>query len=173
MCSVYACLARHFPSLLVSCTSSHTATILFPTQGFNSFPPEVPPQVPPPLKATLGKVPPGYGVLPKSTKGKRLRQLLQTPGTVALAPAPGSAAPDATAVNGGAAGGPKRTGPGAGIPAAALANNGLLPLKTELNSSFVVPLKVAAGISSSFLAQGLAPAESDALKEMTGTEELE
>jgi hypothetical protein len=49
----------------------------------------------------------------------------------------------------------------------------LLPLKTEVNSIFLVPLKVAAGISSSFLSQGLTPADSDALKELSGTEELE
>lgn len=109
--------------------------------------------MPPPLKASLGKVPKGFGlVLPKSTKGRRLLQ-----------------AQGSTAVNGAAPTGAQASG----IPATALANNGLLPLITEVNSSFLVPLKVAAGISSSFLAQGLAPAESDALKELTGTEELE
>jgi hypothetical protein len=54
-----------------------------------------------------------------------------------------------------------------------MTNNRLLPLQTEVNSSFLVPLKVAAGISSSFLAQGLTPADSDALKEFSGTEELQ
>lgn len=134
-------------------------------QGFNSFPPDVPPKVPAALKATLGKVPQGFGIVPKSARGKRLRQLLQ-----ASAPAPktttavnGAAAPSTTATNGAA--------PGPAVPGAA--NNKLLPLPTEVNSSFVVPLKIAAGISSSFLAQGLAPADSDALKELTGTEELE
>jgi hypothetical protein len=54
-----------------------------------------------------------------------------------------------------------------------MANNRLLPLQTEVNSSFLVPLKVAAGISSSFLSQGLTPADSDAAKEFSGTEELQ
>lgn len=149
-------------------------------QGFNSFPPEVPPTIPAPLKATIGKVPAGYGVLPDSAHSRR-RELLQAaaagaaavpPTTTAVngAPAAKAASPAGAAPGAAAA----KAGPGAGVPATALANNGLLPLKTEVNSSFLVPLKVAAGISSSFLAQGLTPApDSEALKELTGTEELQ
>jgi hypothetical protein len=95
-----------------------------------------------------------------------------TTSTAAIGAPAGKAAAPAAAASGATAAGAK-AGPGAGVPATALANNGLLPLKTEVNSSFLVPLKVAAGISSSFLAQGLTPANSESLKEFTGTEELQ
>lgn len=135
-------------------------------QGFNSWQPETPPKVPAALSATIGKVPAGYGTLPKSAHS---RHLLQTPDATA---APAAKRP--TAVNGAA---PKTATNGAApagdVSAAAMTNNRLLPLQTEVNSSFLVPLKVAAGISSSFLAQGLTPADSDALKEFSGTEELQ
>lgn len=137
------------------------------SQGFNSFQPDVPPKVPAALNATIGKVPKGYGVLPKSAHS---RHLLQAPAAAPAAPA----AKPTTAVNGAA---PKTAAPAGGAakeaPVPGAANNKLLPLRTEVNSSFFTPLKVAAGISSSFLAQGLTPANSDALKELSGTEELQ
>lgn len=140
---------------------------LGPPQGFNSWQPETPPKVPAALKATIGKVPAGYGTLPKSAHSRHLLQ--QTPAATAApaakTPTPVNGAAPKTATNGAA--------PAGNVSAAALANNKLLPLQTEVNSSFLVPLKIAAGISSSFLAQGLTPAESEAMKEFSGTEELQ
>lgn len=150
------------------CCKSATVAPLGPClQGFNSFQPDVPPKVPAALNATIGKVPKGYGVLPKSAHS---RHLLQAPAAAPGAPA----AKPTTAVNGAA---PETAAPAGGAakeaPVPGAANNKLLPLRTEVNSSFLTPLKVAAGISSSFLAQGLTPANSEALKELSGTEELQ
>jgi hypothetical protein len=150
------------------------------TQGFNSLAPTDPPKVPAGLASTLGKVPPGFNKpLPKSAKVGRRRALLQgaaaAPGAQPAASA--AAAPKAAAPGASVGTAPTTKAPAAaaapGAAAAASGINSLLPLSTEVNTTFVVPLKVAAGISSSFLAQGLAPAESGALKELTGTEELE
>lgn len=200
------------PRIPVSVNNTTYAMLLVTyLQGFNSFAPADPPKVPAALAATLGKVPPGYGVLPKSAHSRHLLQaapaaaaaLALAPGAnpsilpqngAAFTPATNGAAPGATATNGSAPA-PFKPGtialngtapktatngaaPGAnattgGAPGAALANNKLLPLQTQVNSSFLVPLKVAAGISSSFLAQGLTPANSEAMKEFTGTEELQ
>jgi hypothetical protein len=56
---------------------------------------------------------------------------------------------------------------------AAAALNAQQPLQTSVDSTFIVPLKVMMGISSSFLAQGLRPDLTGTLAELTGTEDLD
>jgi hypothetical protein len=82
-------------------------------------------------------------------------------------------APQARALPGSAAARGAGNATAGGVSPREAALNTQLPFPVAVNSSFIVPLKVAAGISSSFLSQGLTPADSDALKELTGTEELQ
>eukprot|EP00878_Enallax_costatus_P000930 GHUV01001060.1.p1 GENE.GHUV01001060.1~~GHUV01001060.1.p1 ORF type:complete len:719 (+),score=173.97 GHUV01001060.1:262-2418(+) len=133
-------------------------------QGFNSAPPNPVPDVPAALASSLGS-----GV--SSTAGAAL------PGDTA-APVPAAAAASALKA---AQTGKHRlllqtpssnlTAAAAGVRNAAL--NAELPLQTTVDSTYVVPLKVMMGISSSFLAQGLRPDLAGTLAELTGTEDLD
>lgn len=159
-------------------------------QGFNSAPPDPAPVVPAALATTLGDVPAGF---PGPIGTARHRLLLQANSTAAGAaqpgalaqpapaastpkdkPAAGAAQPGDLAQPAPAAASPKAAGAAAAgtTSSAPVGLNADLPLQANVNSSFVVPLKVLVGISSSFLAQGLRP-QAGALQELTGTEELD
>eukprot|EP00775_Hariotina_reticulata_P001277 gene1277-1617_t len=158
--------------------------------GFNSLPPKPAPVVPKALQASLGQVPanlwapiPSALVGSPSAAGKRHRSLLQgaaaAPASAAAPPAGGTSEPVKTVAAEGAVPGDQVSavvppqGTGSAAAAADVGYNKLLPLETSVNSSFIVPLKIAAGISSSFMAQGLMPANNKALQELTGTEKLD
>jgi hypothetical protein len=156
--------------------------------GFNSLPPRPAPVVPEALQASLGQVPanlwapiPSASVRSRGTAGKRRRSLLQgaaaAPAPVAASPIGGASGNGQPGVAGGAVPGdqvaPEAARATTGSTVNDMGNNELLPLETTVNSSFIVPLKIAAGISSSFMAQGLKPAENEALQELTGTEKLD
>jgi hypothetical protein len=118
-------------------------------QGFNSAPPNPTPEIPVVLAAQLGAGSTG-GSAPKSLNAPTV------PAVTAAANKTGRALLQA--------------------PASKLTSssnlNVDLPLKTNVNSNFVVPLKVMMGISSSFLAQITTP-EKQARMELTGTEDLD
>jgi hypothetical protein len=111
-------------------------------QGFNSAPPNPTPEMPAALAATLGA---NAAPSAASTSAPAAAKAANSSGR-ALLQAPGSKS-----------------------------NSNLnedLPLKTAVNSTFVVPLEVMMGISSSFLAQITTP-EKKSRQELTGTEDLD
>ncbi|KAF6255568.1 hypothetical protein COO60DRAFT_1661215 [Scenedesmus sp. NREL 46B-D3] len=120
-------------------------------QGFNSAPPDPAPEVPAALAAAVGADPTGFDAL--------------------VMPPPAAAPTAAKATN--SSGRALLQAPGLNSNASTDKSlNSQLPLTTAVTASFVVPLKVVVGISSSFLAQLTTP-EKQQRQERTGTEDLD
>jgi hypothetical protein len=115
-------------------------------QGFNSAPPNPTPEIPAVLAAQLGTAATGGLSAPKPPNA--IAAAAANTSGRALLQAPRSKMTSSSNLNSD------------------------LPLKAAVNSSFVVPLKVMMGISSSFLAQITTP-ETKGRQELTGTEDLD
>lgn len=141
-------------------------------QGFNSAPPNPVPKVPAALAKQLGR---GASNNSGAAKPGSLAAPVPVPVPVPAAPAAGSSLRAAQVGNHRlllqvATGSSNRTAAAAGSSAAL---NAELPLQTSVNSTYVVPLKVMVGISSSFLAQALRPNMTGSLAELSGTEDID
>jgi hypothetical protein len=117
-------------------------------QGFNSAPPKPTPEIPAVLAAQLGTGPTGGLDAPEPPNATAAAAAAANRSGRALLQAPVSKMTSSSDLNSD------------------------LPLKTAVNSNFVVPLKVMMGISSSFLAQITTP-ETKGRQELTGTEDLD